>query len=142
LGAVYQAGTLSGNPLAMRAGIEMLKLIEAGGVYDSLAKRGERLSKGLEGAVRKSRMNARVQAVGSLITLFFAREPVGNFSSAARCDTARFAAFFRAMLERGVLLPPSQFEALFVSTAHTEADIDATISAAREALQEGAASAA
>jgi glutamate-1-semialdehyde 2,1-aminomutase len=142
LGAVYQAGTLSGNPLAMRAGLEMLKLLEARGFYEELERKAARLADGLRGAVKGARVGARVQSVGSLLTLFFVREPIGNFSEAARSDTARFGAFFRAMLERGVLLPPSQFEANFMSAAHTDADIDATIAAASESLaEEGATSA-
>lgn len=136
LGAVYQAGTLSGNPLAMRAGIEMLKLLETRGLYDQLAQKTERLANGLTAAANEAKVCARVQSVGSLLTLFFAKEEIGNFSAAMRADTARFGAFFRAMLDRGVLLPPSQFEALFVSAAHTDADIDATNAAAREALEE------
>lgn len=134
LGNVYQAGTLSGNPLAMRAGIEMLRLCEAAGFYDVLGKRAARLEEGLRSAVAAAGVAGQVQFVGSLMTLFFASQPVRNFSDASRCDTARFGAFFRAMLERGVLLAPSQFEALFVSAAHTDTDIDATIRAARESL--------
>ena len=136
IGAVYQAGTLSGNPLAMRAGIEMLRLLEAPGFYKELARRSDRLADGLRAAAKDSNTDGQVQGVGSLQTLFFAREPVGNFSAAERSDTARFGAFFRSMLERGVLLPPSQFEALFVSAAHADADIDATIASARESLAE------
>ena len=142
LGAVYQAGTLSGNPLAMRAGIEMLKLLEARGFYEELARKADRLADGLRAVVKDASIAARVQSVGSLLTLFFTNEAITNFSVAMRSDTARFGALFRAMLERGVLLPPSQFEALFVSAAHTDADIDATIEAARESLVEKGAKSA
>ena len=135
LGNVYQAGTLSGNPLAMRAGIEMLRLCNAPGFYDALGKRAARLAEGLRAAVAAAGVAGQVQTVGSLMTLFFAPQPVNNFGDANRSDTARFGAFFRAMLDCGVLLAPSQFEALFVSAAHTDADIDATIAAARESLK-------
>jgi glutamate-1-semialdehyde 2,1-aminomutase len=134
LGNVYQAGTLSGNPLAMRAGIEMLRLCEAPGFYAAVGQRAARLAEGLRSALAARGIAGQVQAVGSLLTLFFAPQPVANFSDASRSDTARFGAFFRAMLDPGVLLPPSQFEALFVSAAHTDADIDATIAVARESL--------
>lgn len=142
LGAVYQAGTLSGNPLAMRAGIEMLKLLEGAEFYDELARKSARLASGLSDAARSAGVAAQVQSAGSLLTQFFSRDEIENYSAAARSDTAPFSAFFRGMLERGVLLPPSQFEALFVSAAHTDADVDATIAAAREAFGEkGAVSA-
>ena len=134
LGPVYQAGTLSGNPLAMRAGIETLKLIAAPGFYESLNRKADRLAAGLRGAVAASGAAGQVNSSGSLTTLFFCREPVGNYDDARKSDTRRFAAFFAGMLERGVLLPPSQFEALFVSAAHTEADIDRTVAACRESL--------
>lgn len=135
LGSVYQAGTLSGNPLAMRAGIEMLKQIQAPGFYDSLNKRANKLIDGFRAEAKSSSLAAQVQSVGSLLTLFFAPQPVNNFADAGRSETSRYAAFFREMLDRGILLPPSQFEALFVSAAHTDADIDATIAAARESLR-------
>ncbi|HET9399453.1 MAG TPA: glutamate-1-semialdehyde 2,1-aminomutase, partial [Candidatus Acidoferrales bacterium] len=136
LGAVYQAGTLSGNPLAMRAGIEMLKLLEASGYYDQLERKSARLTAGLREAAGEAGIAAQVQSVGSLLTFFFSQEEIENYSAAGRSDAPRFGAFFRSMLERGVLLPPSQFEALFVSAAHTDAEIDATIAAARESLAE------
>jgi glutamate-1-semialdehyde 2,1-aminomutase len=132
LGNVYQAGTLSGNPLAMRAGIEMLRLCEAPDFYGAIGQRGARLADGLRSALAARGIAGQVQAVGSLLTLFFAPRPVANFSDASHSDTGRFGAFFRAMLDRGLLLPPSQFEALFVSAAHTDADVDATIAAARD----------
>jgi glutamate-1-semialdehyde 2,1-aminomutase len=135
LGPVYQAGTLSGNPLAMRAGLAGLEKLSTSGLYDSLAAKARRLADGLTAALKDSRISGQVNAVGSLLTLFFAAAPVSNYADAKRSDTALFAAFFREMRARGVLLAPSQFEALFVSTAHSEADIDVTISAARASMQ-------
>lgn len=134
LGPVYQAGTLSGNPLAMRAGLASLPQLEGSGFYDALNKKAQRLAEGLRSALNEARIPGKVNIAGSLLTLFFTPEPVRNYAASKKSDTARFAAFFREMLNRGILLPPSQFEALFVSSAHTEADIDATISAARESL--------
>lgn len=135
LGPVYQAGTLSGNPLAMRAGLATLAMLGVAGFYDDLGAKATRLVEGLRGAVASSHAPGKVNAIGSLLTLFFSANGVSNYSDAKRSDTALFGAFFQEMLSRGVLLPPSQFEALFVSTAHTEADVDRTISAARESLQ-------
>jgi glutamate-1-semialdehyde 2,1-aminomutase len=134
LGPVYQAGTLSGNPLAMRAGLATLPKLEAPGFYDSLNEKSQRLADGLRSALSQAEIPGRVNVVGSLLTLFFSADPVRDYADAKKSDTARFAAFFREMLERGVFLPPSQFEALFVSAAHTDADIDDAIAAARESL--------
>jgi len=134
LGPVYQAGTLSGNPLAMRAGLEMLAHLKAPGFYDSLAAKAERLADGLRAALRESGVGGIVNVAGSCLTLFFTSEPVTNYCDAKRSDTKRFGAFFRAMLRRGIFLPPSQFEALFISAAHTDDDIGRTIAAARESL--------
>jgi glutamate-1-semialdehyde 2,1-aminomutase len=133
LGSVYQAGTLSGNPLAMRAGIEALKLLEAN-FYAKLNARGERFTGQLRAAVRKSDVPAQVNGVGTLTTLFFAHDPVNNYADAKKSDARRFAAFFHAMLAHGILLPPSPFEALFISAAHTESDLDQTLSAADECI--------
>jgi glutamate-1-semialdehyde 2,1-aminomutase len=135
LGPVYQAGTLSGNPLAMRAGLAMLPHLEAPGFYQSLDKKAERLADGLRRALTDFAVPGEVSVAGSLLTLFFADRPVGNYADAKKSDTARFAAFFREMLARGIFLPPSQFEALFVSSAHTDEDIDSAITAARESLK-------
>ena len=136
LGPVYQAGTLSGNPLAMRAGLVTLAKVEArDDFYAELNRKAERLAKGLRDASEKFGMPTHVSSSGSLLTLFFTGEPVRDYSGAKKCDTSRFAAFFREMLSRGVLLPPSQFEALFVSAAHTDDDIDRTLAAARASLQ-------
>jgi len=134
-GDVYQAGTLAGNPLAMRAGIAMLKGLRAPGVYAALEKSSARLAQGLAAAAEESGTPARVTRVGSLLTLFFtAHDPV-DWQSASRSDTRRFAAYFRRMLERGIYLAPSQYEALFVSLAHTDEQIDTTIATARQALK-------
>ncbi len=134
LGPVYQAGTLSGNPLAMSAGIASLDLLAAPGFYESLDARAKRLGDGIVAAVRETGAAATAARVGSLLTLFFSREPVCDYAGAKKCDARRFAAFFRAMLDRGIFLAPSQFEALFVSAAHSDADIDRTIAACRESL--------
>jgi glutamate-1-semialdehyde 2,1-aminomutase len=135
LGPVYQAGTLSGNPLAMRAGLAMLPKLEAPGFYPELDKKAKNLAEGLRGALRESGVPGQVNASGSLLTLFFCTEPVRDYSGAKKSDTARFAAFFREMLAQGILLPPSQFEALFVSAAHTDDDISRTLAAARASLK-------
>lgn len=134
LGPVYQAGTLSGNPLAMRAGLATLPQLEVRGFYEAINKKAQRLAEGLRSALNEARVPGQINIAGSLLTPFFTSEPVCNYAAAKKSDTARFAAFFRGMLNRGIFLPPSQFEALFVSSAHSDADIDATISAARESL--------
>ena len=133
-GPIYQAGTLSGNPLAMAAGLATLDLLREPGVYDRLEALSARLAEGLEKAARDARVPHVVQRVGSMLTLFFHDGPVHDYDDARRSDTALFARFFWEMLARGVYLPCSQFEAAFVSAAHTEADVDHTVAAAREAL--------
>jgi glutamate-1-semialdehyde 2,1-aminomutase len=133
-GDVYQAGTLSGNPLAMRAGIETLDLLAEPGAYERLEVISARLAVGLENAAQDAGVAATVNRVGSMLTAFFTSGPVTDLASATRSDTKRYAAFFHAMLDRGVYLAPSQYEAAFVSTAHTETDVDETLDAAREAL--------
>ncbi len=136
LGPVYQAGTLSGNPLAMRAGLAMLPhLGKATSFYPALNKKAERLAEGLRTALKESGIPGEVSLAGSLLTLFFADGPVHNYAGAKKSDTARFAAFFREMLNRGIFLPPSQFEALFVSSAHSDDDIDHAVAAAGESLK-------
>ena len=135
LGPVYQAGTLSGNPLAMRAGIETLRALSEGGIYEGLARKTKLLAAGFREALEASGVSGQVNSAGSLLTLFFAEGPVRNYDDAKKSDTRRFAAFFNEMLERGVFLPPSQFEALFVSAAHSEQDIHRTVAACRESLQ-------
>lgn len=135
LGPVYQAGTLSGNPLAMRAGLATLPKLEAPGFYDALNGKTERLAEGLRSALKETGVQGQVNVAGSLLTLFFTAEPVRDYAGAKKSDTAWFASFFREMLDRGVFLPPSQFEAFFVSATHSDADIEATIAAARESLE-------
>jgi glutamate-1-semialdehyde 2,1-aminomutase len=134
LGPVYQAGTLSGNPLAMRAGLATLDLHAAPGFYEALDARAKRLGDGIAAALAATDAPATATRVGSLLTLFFTREPVRDYAGAKKSDTRRFAAFFHAMLDRGIFLAPSQFEALFVSSAHSDADIARTIAACRESL--------
>ncbi len=135
LGPVYQAGTLAGNPLAMCAGIATLKQLTSPGLYEGIHDRARRLVVGLRHALTDAGISAEVNSIGSLSTVFFAPEPVHNYADARRSDTKRYAHFFREMLERGVFMAPSQFEAAFVSAAHTAADIDQTLAAAREAFQ-------
>ena len=133
-GPVYQAGTLSGNPLAMTAGIETLKLLKKSGVYRQLEERGRQLGDGLNRTAREAGIAATLNRVGSMMTLFFTPGPVTDYASAKKSDTQAFAKFFRAMLSQGIYLPPSQFEAAFLSTAHTPADLNKTLKAARAAF--------
>ncbi len=134
LGPVYQAGTLAGNPLAMRAGIATLNELRQPGLYESIEQLASKLVAGLRKAVADAGIEARLNSIGSLSTLFFAPQPVSNYTDAKRSDTILYARFFREMLNRGIFLAPSQFEAAFVSAAHTTEDIEQTISAARDAL--------
>ena len=136
VGPVYQAGTLSGNPLAMEAGLAMLQEIERRPPYAELDAKGALLQSLLTGEIEKRGLSDRLSLtrVGSLLTLFFASGPIRDFTSAKRSDTNRYAAFFHAMRERGVFLPPAQFEAWFVSTAHTEADLRRTARMAGSSL--------
>lgn len=135
-GPVFQAGTLSGNPLAVAAGIATLEVLRDKPPYDRLEQISEQLAEGFSRAARAAAIPHTVARKGSMLTLFFNREPVTDWPSASRCDTARFARFFWEMIRRGVYLPCSQYEALFVSAAHSDADIEATIEAAGEALRE------
>jgi glutamate-1-semialdehyde 2,1-aminomutase len=137
-GPVYQAGTLSGNPLAMAAGIASLDLLALPGTYETLEARSARLEEGLRRAARDAAATVSINRVGSMITVFFCAGPVTDYATAKASDTKRFGRFFHAMLERGVYLPPAQFEAAFVSLAHGEAEIDATVAAAAEAFRERA----
>ncbi len=130
-GPVFQAGTLSGNPLAMAAGIATLEELRDHPPYAVLEERTRRLCEGISGAAK---LPYRLQRAGSMWTLFFASGPVTDYDSAKKSDTALFGRFFWAMMDRGVYLPCSQFEAAFVSVAHTDQHIDQTIRAAREAL--------
>jgi glutamate-1-semialdehyde 2,1-aminomutase len=135
LGPVYQAGTLSGNPLAMRAGLAMLPKLADSGIYQQLESKGQRLAEGLRAALKESGVGGQVNQVGSLLTLFFSANAVADYATAKKSDTKLFARFFQEMLSRGILLPPSQYEALFISAAHSEADLDRTIEAAKASLQ-------
>jgi glutamate-1-semialdehyde 2,1-aminomutase len=134
LGPVYQAGTLAGNPLAMSAGIATLKQLAAPGFYQSLDQRALRLTDGLRSAA-KSNPGVQINSIGSLATLFFAPDAVRNYTDAKKSDTARYGEYFRHMLENGIFLAPSQYEAAFLSAAHTDADIDRTIALASEFFQ-------
>jgi len=136
LGPVYQAGTLSGNPIAVTAGLATLERLNDA-LYTKLEALGARLEAGLVSAAKDAGVDAYVARLGSMITLYFQKGPVKNFADAMKSDTKRFGAFHGKMLERGQYWPPSQFEAAFFSGAHTEADIDATIAAARESLRVG-----
>jgi glutamate-1-semialdehyde 2,1-aminomutase len=133
-GPMYQAGTLSGNPLAMAAGIAALTELKNPDIWTRLGRSTERLTAGLIEAARSARVSVRLARVGSMFTLFFTDQPVTDWASASRSDCDKFGRYFRAMLDQGIYLPPSQFEAAFVSTAHAESDIDRTIVAARKAL--------
>ena len=136
LGPVYQAGTLSGNPLAVAAGLQTLALLSNPGTYERLEDTSARLEAGLREALARLRIPTCFNRVGSMWTLFFGVQEVHDAETARRSDTEMFGRWFRGMLKRGVYLPPSQFEAAFVSLAHTEDDIDATVRAAREVLTE------
>ena len=134
-GAVYQAGTLSGNPLAMAAGLAQLETLENVNAWERLEQLSAQLENGLRGILDGMGLPLALNRVGSMLTLFFTEDPVTDFESAIRSDTKRYARFFRNMLERGVHLPPSQFEAMFVSLAHDTKDLDRTLEATRHSLK-------
>lgn len=135
-GPMYQAGTLSGNPLAMAAGITMLTMLKNDpSIYSVLEERSSRLESGIAGIAQKMNLPLTQNRVGSMFTLFFTSERVRDYDSAKKCDTALFAKYFNEMLKRGMYLAPSQFEAAFMSAAHTAGDIDATVAAAEESLK-------
>ncbi len=134
LGPVYQAGTLSGNPLAMAAGLWSLEQLSPK-LYRHLSHLGGLLAHGLAHVAREADVALQVNAVGSVVTPFFTREPVRDYESAAKSDTKRYAAFFHAMLRQGIYPPPSQFEAWFLSGSHTERDVERTIRAAKAAMK-------
>jgi glutamate-1-semialdehyde 2,1-aminomutase len=135
-GPVYQAGTLSGNPLAVAAGLKTLEILRRPGTYERLEAVSKKLAAGLAAAAVKAAVPLTLNRVGSMFTCFFTRDPVTEYASAKKSDTGKFARFFRALLERGVYFPPSQFEAAFVSTAHSDADVTLTLEAAAAALGE------
>ena len=134
-GAVYQAGTLSGNPIAMTAGIWALERLSPK-LYKELARRGSMLAAGLADAARSAKVPLQVNAFGSLLTPFFTAAPVRDYSSALGANTSAYATFFRGMLTRGVYPPPSQFEAWFLSAAHSDHDLKRTIAAAKSAMKD------
>lgn len=134
-GPVYQAGTLSGNPLAMTAGIETLKILSQPGTYERLNRLSEQLSKGFGDAAKSAGATVYNTGVGSMVCTFFTEGPVTDYESAKKSDTAAFGRFFLAMLEEGIYLAPSQFEAIFLSIAHTEEHIEKTIRAANKAFR-------
>ena len=135
LGPMYQAGTLSGNPVAMAAGIATLDELKRPGRYEELESKAQRLEEGFRRAFAQAETPLQINRVGSMMTLFFSESRVTGWSSVSESDGDGFARFFHRMLEEGVYLPPSPFEAMFVSTAHGETDIDATIEAAAQALR-------
>lgn len=134
LGPVYQAGTLSGNPLAMRAGIEMLRQLQMPNFYKSLQERSERFVGVLRTTIKRRNFPMQINHIGSLLTVFFTGTPVVDYVSAKTCDTKAYAQFFHRMLRRGIFIAPSQFEAMFISSAHTIDDLDRTANAAEEIL--------
>src|ERR1019366_7347789 len=137
IGPVYQAGTLSGNPLSVRAGLETLNILKETNPYAALDAAGARLEAGLRDGLKELRTNGEsgcVNRAGSLLTMFIGPERVRDADEARACDPGKFAKFFHGMLDRGINIPPSQFEAMFISMAHTNADIDRTIAAAHESL--------
>lgn len=133
LGAVYQAGTLSGNPVAMAAGLAQLEILENNpDIYTALERKGKRLQEGLQEIFRKAKVPAQVNRAGSILTVFFSKTPVTGYDQARACDLERFAKWYRGLLEHGLYAAPSQFEAMFLSAAHQEEDIDAILVAAEE----------
>lgn len=134
VGQVFQAGTLSGNPLATAAGCAMLELLRDEPPYERLEYLSACLAEGLHKAAGNAGVPHQIARVGSMMTLFFAEEPVTDWPSASRSDTRRFSRWFWEMMDRSIYFPCSQFEALFVSAAHTEADIEATVEAATSVL--------
>jgi len=136
VGPVYQAGTLSGNPLAVTAGIETLSKLKAPGVYKQLEERAATLAEGLSAAAKKAGVTLSQNRVGSMLCAFFAKGPVVDYASAKQSDTQAYAKFFHRMLAKGVYLAPSQFEAAFLSTAHSASDIQHTIKSAGRALRQ------
>jgi glutamate-1-semialdehyde 2,1-aminomutase len=134
-GDIYQAGTLSGNPLAMNAGLAVLNILDDGGIYDKIEESTDYLCAGLDEAARSAGVSVTLNKIGSLGCGFFTEGPVTDLESASRSDTKAYAAFFREMLKRGVYLAPSQFEAFFVGAAHRKEDLDHTIQAAFDSMK-------
>jgi glutamate-1-semialdehyde 2,1-aminomutase len=136
-GAVYQAGTLAGNPVAMTAGIETLSILKESDVYGDLERKSSRLTKGITEAASKAGVDIQLSRQGSMFTIFFTKDAVTDYETATRADTKLYARFFHEMLSQGIYLPPSQFETVFVSLAHTNKDIQATVEAAEKAFSRG-----
>ncbi len=134
MGGVYQAGTLSGNPVAVTAGIETIKLVEAPESYEKLSEMGTMLADGLRSVLRRTRTDGCVNQIGSMLTVFFGIERARDYDTVKHCNTDRFGAFFRGMIEQGVYFPPSQFESAFVSLAHGEDEVEQTVNAAKKVL--------
>ena len=139
VGPVYQAGTLSGNPLAMAAGIATLKELAKPGVYETIEAKAKKLAEGVQAAADKAGVTVSINHSASLLTVFFTGEKVDSYAAAMTSDTAKFKVFFQSMLNQGVYLPPSQFECWFVSLAHSDEDIAKTIAAAEKAFADVAA---
>ncbi len=135
VGPVYQAGTLSGNPIAMTAGIETLKILQKKGTYEKLFKTTETLCNGIEDLAKKAGIPCKTAVAGSMFTVFFSDKPVRNYQDARGSDLARFAKYFTRMLKNGIYLPPSQFEAVFVSLAHTDQEIEKTLEAVKKSFR-------
>ena len=135
-GPVYQAGTLAGNPLAVRAGLETIRVLEKEKPYEELEKKAKTLAQGILEAFNEKGIPVRINQVGSMLSLFFTEKEVFDLASAKRSNTTLFSFFFHGLLKRGILIPPSQFEAWFISTAHTENDLSLTVEAVREVLKE------
>ncbi len=135
VGNIYQAGTLSGNPLAMIAGLKQLEILKETNPYPELDRKGQILENGINELINKYGIKGKVNRVGSMITLFFTDKEVKNFADAKSSDLERFAKFFRCMLEKGIYLPASQFEAWFLSTAHSDADIEETLNKVEDCLK-------
>ena len=134
LGPMYQAGTLSGNPLAMAAGLTTLRALADSSVFDDIAAKAERLEAGIVESAKRHGVAMRVNRIGSMFTAFFTDAPVTDYAGARRADAQKYARFFHALLDAGVYFPPSQFEAVFTSAAHTDADLDATLATIDAAL--------
>jgi glutamate-1-semialdehyde 2,1-aminomutase len=135
VGPIYQAGTLSGNPLAMTAGIEMIKLLSGQSVYDELERKSEKLCAGYKSNVKNLGITAQFTRVGSMFSMFFTDQDIIDFESVKSSDTNFFQSYFTALLEEGVYIAPSQFEAGFMSAVHTDEEIEQTIEANYKALQ-------
>jgi len=134
IGSVYQAGTLSGNPIAMTAGIETLKLLSQPGVYNQLENKAASLEKGIADAAAKANISIKVQRIASLLTVFFSDDSVIDYETAQSAKSALFRKFFHTLLTQGIYWPPSQFEAAFISLAHSDEDIRFTIKAIEKAV--------